>query len=49
MGIHGTPEGGDYLIDNKVNWTWGCISLNRKDVDEIYPYIKKSTEIIIEK
>ena len=49
VGIHGTPEGGDYLIDNKVNWTWGCISLNRKDVDEIYPYIKKSTEIIIEK
>ena len=49
LGIHGTPEGSDYLIDNKVNWTWGCISLNRKDVDEIYPYIKKSTEIIIEK
>ena len=49
VGIHGTPKGGDYLIDNKVNWTWGCVSLNRKDVDEIYPYIKKSTEIIIEK
>ena len=49
VGIHGTPKDGDYLIDDKVNWTWGCISLKREDVDEIYPYIKKSTEIIIEK
>ena len=49
IGIHGTPEGSDYLIDDKVNWTWGCVSLKRKDVDEIYPYINESTEIIIEK
>lgn len=49
IGIHGTPEGSDYLIDDKVNWTWGCISLKRKDVDEIYPYINEITEIIIEK
>lgn len=49
VGIHGTPEDGDYLINHKVNWTWGCISLKREDVDEIYPYIKKCTEIIIEK
>jgi murein L,D-transpeptidase YafK len=49
IGIHGTPEYSDYLIDDKVNWTWGCVSLKRKDVDEIYPYINESTEIIIEK
>jgi murein L,D-transpeptidase YafK len=49
IGIHGTPEDSDYLIDDKVNWTWGCVSLKRKDVDEIYPYINESTEIIIEK
>lgn len=49
IGIHGTPEGSDYLIDDKVNWTWGCISLKLKDVDEIYLYIQESTEIIIEK
>ena len=49
IGIHGTPEDRDHLIDDKVNWTWGCISLKRKDVDEIYPYIDESTEIIIEK
>lgn len=49
IGIHGTPENSDYLIDDKVNWTWGCISLKRKDVDEIYPYLEKSTAIIIKK
>ena len=49
VGIHGTPEDGDYLIDDKVNWTWGCISLKRNDVDEIYPYINEGTEIIIVK
>ena len=49
IGIHGTPKDSDYLIDDKVNWTWGCVSLKRKDVDEIYPYINESTEIIIEK
>ena len=49
IGIHGTPEDSDYLIDDKVNWTWGCVSLKRKDVDEIYPYINEGTEIIIEK
>ena len=49
VGIHGTPEDGDYLIDDKVNWTWGCISLKSADIDEIYPYIQESTEIIIEK
>ncbi len=47
MGIHGTPEDGDYLIDNMLNWN--CISLKREDVDEIYLYITKSTGIIIEK
>ena len=49
VGIHGTPENGEYLIDDKVNWTWGCISLKRNDVDEIYPYINEGTEIIIVK
>ena len=49
IGIHGTPEDRDHLIDDKVNWTWGCISSKREDVDEIYPYIDESTEIIIEK
>ena len=49
VGIHGTPSNGDYLIDDNINWTWGCISLKRQDVDEIYPYIKEGTDIVISK
>lgn len=49
VGIHGTPENCDYLVDEGINWTYGCISLKRLDVDEIYPYIKKETDIIINK
>lgn len=49
VGIHGTPDDCDYLIDEKVNWTFGCVSLKRKDVDEVYPYIKKETDIVIVK
>lgn len=49
IGIHGTPRDGDYLIDENINWTWGCISLKRKDVDELYPFITKKTDIVIRK
>ena len=47
IGIHGVPRGMDELIDQKVNWTLGCISLKNKDVNEIYPYFSESTRIII--
>jgi murein L,D-transpeptidase YafK len=49
IGIHGVPKGMDNLIDLKINWTLGCISMKNKDVDEIYPYISKSTAIVIKK
>jgi murein L,D-transpeptidase YafK len=49
VGIHGVPEGMDYLIDLKYNWTLGCISLKNKDIDELYPYINKNTLIEIQK
>lgn len=48
VGIHGTPEGGDYLIDEGVNWTFGCISLKRSHIDEIYPYFHKNIKITIQ-
>lgn len=47
VGIHGVPKGMDYLIDAGYNWTLGCISMKNRDVDEIYPYITKSTRIEI--
>ena len=49
IGIHGVPKGMDYLIELRLNWTLGCISMKNKDVDEIYPYISKSTLIFIKK
>jgi hypothetical protein len=36
VGIHGVPTNSDKLIENRINWTWGCISLKNADVDEIY-------------
>ena len=49
IGIHGVPKGSDFLIDMKMNWTLGCISMKNKDVNEIYPYIHKNTLINIHK
>jgi murein L,D-transpeptidase YafK len=49
LGIHGVPEGMDKLIDHRLNWTLGCISLKNKDVNELYPYISDSAVIVIEK
>lgn len=39
IGIHGLPKGYDHLIDEKYNWTLGCISLKNKDVNELYSFI----------
>ncbi|NMF58940.1 L,D-transpeptidase family protein [Pseudanabaena yagii] len=47
IGIHGVEKGKDWLIDRKINWTWGCISLRNKDVDEIYPLLQRGTTIEI--
>ena len=47
IGIHGVPSGYDNLIDEKSNWTLGCISLKNSDINEIYKYIKDGTKIEI--
>ena len=47
IGIHGVPQGRDSLIDEKSNWTLGCISLKNKDVDEIYQVVQVGTQIEI--
>ncbi|MFZ1689368.1 MAG: L,D-transpeptidase family protein [Flavobacteriales bacterium] len=49
IGIHGVPDGYDHWIDAGQDWTWGCIALRNADVDEIYPYIRpESTVMVIE-
>ena len=47
IGIHGVPEGYDNMIDEKYNWTLGCISLKNTDINEIYNIIKVGTKIEI--
>lgn len=49
VGIHGVPPDQDYWIDQGDNWTYGCVSLKNKDVDELYQYIQIGTRIVIEK
>ena len=48
IGIHGVPEGFDNMIDEKYNWTLGCISLKNSDINEIYKIIKVGTKIEIQ-
>ncbi len=47
IGIHGVEKGKDWIIDRKINWTLGCVSMKNKDVDEIYPLLQKGTIIEI--
>jgi len=47
IGIHGVPKGYDYLIDEKENWTLGCISLKTNDINELYDAVSYHTKIYI--
>jgi murein L,D-transpeptidase YafK len=47
IGIHGVPEGKDFLIDRSINWTQGCVSLKNKDVAEVYELVQKGTVVEI--
>jgi len=47
VGIHGVPLGQDSLIDQNTDWTWGCISLKNRDIDEIYNFVTAGTLIEI--
>ncbi|MEL6675381.1 MAG: L,D-transpeptidase [Bacteroidota bacterium] len=47
IGIHGVPEGYDYAIDQRQNWTLGCISLKNEDVDWLYQFAFKGMKVII--
>jgi murein L,D-transpeptidase YafK len=49
IGIHGVPKGFDNIIDNRQNWTLGCISLKTCDINEIYPFVFDGMPINITK
>ena len=49
IGIHGTWPGEDYVIDRYTNWTNGCISMKRNDVEDLYSYVPMGTPVTIKK
>ena len=49
IGIHGTWAGEDYVIDRYDNWTLGCISMKRADVQDLYSYVPVGTPVTIRK
>jgi murein L,D-transpeptidase YafK len=49
IGIHGTWPHEDFVVDNYKNWTLGCISMKRSEVEEIYSFVKVGTKVTIQK
>ena len=49
IGIHGTWPHEDFVIDKYKNWTLGCISMKRGDVEEIYAFTPVGTKVTIRK
>ena len=49
ISIHGVPKGTDEIIDLRMNWTLGCISLKNKDINDFYHLISTGTAVIIQK
>ena len=47
IGIHGVPSGSNNLIDNKQDWTLGCISLKTEHITDLFQSISKQTKIEI--
>jgi murein L,D-transpeptidase YafK len=49
IGIHGTWQRDDMAVDYLQNWTNGCISLKRNEMQEIYSLIPIGTKVTIRK
>lgn len=49
VGIHGIPQGYDEAIDQRQNWTLGCISMKNRDVIDLYAVVHKDILIEIRK
>jgi murein L,D-transpeptidase YafK len=47
IGIHGVPSDCDYYIAQKINWTFGCISLSTLHIKEIYDNIEIGAKVQI--
>lgn len=43
--IHGGPK--LWRDRKKVDWTWGCISVNNKEIEEVYAMVRDGTPVDI--
>ena|SRR5438105_11313507 len=49
IGIHGTWPRDEMAVDYFQNWTNGCISMKREDMDEVYEMIPVGTKVSIQR
>lgn len=49
IGIHGTWDHEDFVVDRYKNWTMGCISMKKSDVLEVYNFTPVGTKVVIRK
>ncbi len=49
VGIHGTRVGQNFFVSMGINWTKGCISLKRQDIEDLYDVVPEGIEVTIEK
>lgn len=49
IGIHGTWPHDEMAVDYMQQWTNGCISLKREDMDDLYSFIPVGTRVTIQK
>ena len=49
IGLHGTWQRDDIVVDRKYNWTFGCVSTKNCYIDELYEYIPVGTKVIIKR
>jgi murein L,D-transpeptidase YafK len=52
IGIHGVEWNSgirDNYVEQRINWTLGCISMKNGDVSELYEVIKVGTPVVIRK
>ena len=47
VGIHGTEY--DYRNILGENWTWGCIALKNKDINELYRLVQSGSLVVIKR
>ncbi|RPD40245.1 L,D-transpeptidase family protein [Chitinophaga barathri] len=50
IGLHGVEYASgirDNYVDQRINWTLGCVSLKNGDINEIYDVVKVGTPVVI--